>query len=82
MLLNNEWVKNEVMEEIKTYLENTWTYNSPKPTGHSKGSPEIQVHSKTGLPREDRKISNKQPNPTPKRTRRTTINKAHSKHKE
>ena len=49
---------------------------------HRENCPEMEVHSNTGLPREDRKISNKQPNPTPKRTRRTTINKAHSKHKE
>ena len=33
--------------------------NSPKPMGHSKGSPKREVHSDTGLPEEDRKISNK-----------------------
>ena len=32
--------------------------------GHSKGSPEREVHSNTGLPEKDRKISIKQPNPT------------------
>ena len=31
-----------------------------KPMGHSKGSPEREVHSNTGLPIEDRNISNKQ----------------------
>ena len=36
--------------------------------GHSKDSPEREVHSDTGLPKKDRKISNKQPNPTPTRT--------------
>ena len=32
--------------------------------GHSKGSPEREVHSNIGLPEKDRNISNKQPNPT------------------
>ena len=32
---------------------------------HSKGSPEREVHSDTGLPKKNRNISNKQPNPTP-----------------
>ena len=52
-----------------------WTHNNPKPTGHSKGSPEREVHSNTGLPK-DRKISNKQSTSTSKRTRGTTTNKA------
>ena len=53
MLLNNEWVKNEIREEIKNFLEtneNERTTNNPKPMGHSKGSPEREVHSNTGLP--------------------------------
>ena len=41
-------------------------HNSPKPMGHSKGSPEREVHSNTGLPKKNR--NNKQPNPTPRRT--------------
>ena len=41
--------------------------------GHSKGSPEREVYSDTGLPKKNRNISNKQPNPTPTRTRGTTI---------
>ena len=47
--------------------------------GHSEGSPEREVHGNTGLPKKDRKISNKQPNPTSIRTRGTTTNKAQSK---
>ena len=43
--------------------------------GHSKGSPEREVHSNTGLPKKDRNISNKQPNPTSSRTRGTTKTK-------
>ena len=53
-----------------------WTRNNPKPMGHSKGSPEREVHSNTGLPWEDRNSSNKQPNPTLTRTGGTTTNKA------
>ena len=47
-------------EEIKKVSGNKWkwTYNSPKPMGHSKGSPEREVHSDTGLPKKDREISN------------------------
>ena len=40
--------------------------------GHSKGRPEREVHSDTGLPKKNRNISNKQPTPTPARTQGTT----------
>ena len=50
--------------------------------GHSKGRFEREVHSDTGPPKEDRKISNKQSNPASKRTRGTTTNKAQRKQKE
>ena len=56
-----------------------WTHNSPKPMGHSTGSPEREVHSDTGLPKKNRNISNKQPNPTPTRTQGTTTKIAQSK---
>ena len=60
MLLNNEGVNNDIKEEIKKYLEAMkWTHNNPKPMGHSEGSPEREVHRNEGLPKEDRKISNK-----------------------
>ena len=49
-----------------------------KPLGHNKGSPEREVHRNISLPKEDRKISNKQPNPTSTRTGGTTTNKAQS----
>ena len=48
----------------------------PKTYGTQQGSPEREVHSNTGLPKKDRNISNKQPNPTPTRTGGTTTNKA------
>ena len=47
--------------------------------GHSKGSPEREVHSDTGLSKKNRHISNKQPNPTPTRTGGTTTKTAQSK---
>ena len=50
--------------------------------GHSKGSPEREVHSDTGQPKTNRNISNKQHNPTPTRTGGTTTQTAQSKYKE
>ena len=49
-----------------------WTHNNPKPMGHSKGNPESEVHSNTGLPTKDRKFSSKRPNSTYRKSRRTT----------
>ena len=76
MLLNNKWVNNEIKEEIKKVSGNKWkwTHNSPKPVRHSKGSLKREVHSSTGLPKKDRKISNKEPNSTYTRTRGRTTN--------
>ena len=28
-----------------------WTHNSPKPMGHSEGSPEREAHRNTGVPK-------------------------------
>ena len=50
--------------------------------GHSKGSPEREFHSNTGLPKKNRNISNKQPNTTPMRIRGTTTKTAQSEQKE
>ena len=49
--------------------------------GHSEHSPEREVHSATGLPKKDRNISNKQPNPTFTKTRGTTTKTTQSKYK-
>ena len=50
--------------------------------GHSKGSPEREVHSDIGLPKKDRNISNKGPHPTSTRTGGTTTDKAQREQKE
>ena len=60
MLLNNEWVKNAIKEDIRKFLETMKiNYNSPKLVGHREGSSEREAHSDTGLPKKDRNISNK-----------------------
>ena len=56
-----------------------WTHTNPKLMGHSKGSPETEIHNDTGLPKKDRNFSNKQPNTTSTRTRGTTAKIAQSK---
>ena len=59
VLLNNEWVKNEIREEIKKLLEaneNELT-TIQNLRGNSKGSPEREVHSNTGIPKKNRNIS-------------------------
>ena len=47
--------------------------------GHSEGSAEREVHRNSVLPKKDRNISNKQPNPMPTRTGGTITKTAHSK---
>ena len=57
MLLNNEWVNNEIKEEIKNYLETNENKHTTtqKSVGHSESSPQREVHSITGLPLEEKK---------------------------
>ena len=83
MRLINEWVKNEIREEIKVSgNKRKWTHNNPKPMGHSKGSPDREDYSNTGLPKMNRNISNKQPKPTPTRTWETITKTTQRKYKE
>ena len=49
---------------------------------NSKGSPEREVYSDTGLPKKNRNSSNNQPNNTPTRTWGTTTKITQSKQKE
>ena len=50
--------------------------------GCSKGSSNREVHSDTGPLQETRKISNKQPNLSPKRIRKIRTNKTQNQQKE
>ena len=80
MLLNNEWVKNEIREEIKNFLEtneneltttqNLW--NTAKAVLRGKFIV-IQAYLK------NRNISNEQPYPIPTGTGGTTTKTAQSK---
>ena len=61
MPLNNEWVNNEIKEEIQRYLQ---THKSENTTAQMHGTyrkqPQRKIHSITGLSQETRKSSNKQ----------------------
>ena len=83
MLLNNEWVKNEIREEIKNFLEtNENELTTTQNLWDTANAVLMEVHSDTGLPKKDRNTSNKQPNPTPTRTGGTTTKTTQSKYKE
>ena len=72
MLLNNQGIIEEVKEEIKKKIPgDKWKqkHGNPKPVRCSKSSCKREVYGNTSLPQQRRKISNKQPNLTPKRTR-------------
>ena len=77
MLLNNHWITEEIKEELKKHLETDQNENtsSLKLIGCPKSSSKREVRSNTMLPQETRKISNKQPNLTPKTTRERIANK-------
>ena len=66
----------EGRNQILSWNKWKWTHNNLKPMGHRKGSPGREVHSNTGLPKEDRRISNKWPNPTSPRTRGSKTKKS------
>ena len=55
-----------------------WKHDDPNPVELSKSSSKREVYSDTSLPQEMRKISNKQPNLTPKATIERRTNKAQS----
>ena len=79
MLLSNQEITEEIKEEIRKIPRNKWQWkhNYPKPMGCSESSSKREVYSNTILSQEARKISNKQPNLTPKaiRERTTTTTK-------
>ena len=68
-LLNNQQITEEIKKEIKICIE-TNNNEKPKPMGFSNSSAKAGVHSNICLPQETRETSNKQPNFTPKATRK------------
>ena len=83
MLLNNEWVKNEIREEIKNLLETSENeLTISQNLCDSKDSPGGKLIAIQAYLQKHRNISNKQPNPTPIRTRETTTNPAQNKKKD
>ena len=71
MLLNNQWIT----EEIKERSKNTWReikakHSDTKSMGCSKSSSKRKVYSDTRPIQETRKVSNKKPNLTTKGTRK------------
>ena len=80
MLLNNECVKKEIREEIKNFLETK--ENELTTTQNLWDTAKAGLRGEfidTGLPKKDRNISNKQPNPTFTTTGGTTTKTAQSK---
>ena len=55
-----------------------WKQNHPKPVWHCKSSAKRDIHGNTSLPQETRETSNKQPNFTPKVTRKRRTQKHQS----
>ena len=58
MLLNNQWITEEIKEEIKLPRDKwKWKYDSSKPMWHNKSSSKKEVYSNINLPLEIRKTS-------------------------
>ena len=78
MLLNNQWITEEIKEKNQKILRDKWQqrYNNPKPMGHSKSSSERKVYSNANLSQERRKSANDQPNLIPKKIRKGRTVKA------
>ena len=77
MLVNNEWVKNEIREEIKKFLKTN--ENELKTNQNLWDTAKAVLRGKFIA---IQAISNKQPNPMPTRTGGTTTKTAQSKQKE
>lgn len=60
MVLNNQWVKEDITRDIKKYFQKNEKskYNIPKLMGYSKSSSKKQVHSDKCLPQETSQINN------------------------
>ena len=76
MLVNNQWVTEGIIEEILKIHghKRKWKHNDWKSMVNSKSSSKREVYNNKNLPQERRK-SQKQPNLTPKGTRKRRTNK-------
>ena len=84
MILENQWSKKKIKEEIRRYHETNenpeWHFS--KSMWCSKSSLKRKAYSDTGLPQETRKILNKQPNLPSKWIRTGRIDETKSQKKE
>ena len=80
MLLNNQWITEEITKEIKKYLEGNdnkgMTLQNLRDA--AKSGSKIEVHSNTSLPQEIRKSTNKQLNFTSETARERRADKTSS----
>jgi len=73
MIGKNQWISEEIKEEVRKYLEtNENKHIFPKPMGCSKSSSKRKAYRHTGLPQKPRNISNKEPNLPSKGIRKRT----------
>ena len=83
MLLNNQWIIEEIKEEIKRYTEtNDMKIQHPKPMGHSRSSSEREFYINTLLSQEIKKSSNKQLKLISETSREGKIDKVQNYYKE
>ena len=69
MLLNNQWITEEINEEIKKYLEANDNQDTTLQNLWDAAKAVLKVYSNTSPPQETRKSSNKQANFTSKAAR-------------
>ena len=73
--------KNSKKKSKSTWKQTQMKTQRPKPLGCRKSGSKREAYSNTGLLQEARKISNKQPNFTPKGARKRTTNKTPNQQK-
>ena len=60
MLLKNQWITEEIKEEIRKHLDTSENNNTTSTIyGTQKSSSKSEIYRNTGIPQEIRKISNK-----------------------
>lgn len=60
MLINNQYIKKKITQDIKNYLKTNKNEKNLKFTECSKNSSKRKVYNYTGLPKETRKLKLKQ----------------------